>query len=129
LLLRFPAFFADLGYRGVTASFTFYNVPYASTRYGIITAIALSVGDRFDRKYGAIAGNSFTGMAFCRPPICCGRRRCCSPSAGKRAFSARVTRRRIGDRHSASCRSISQAAYFGAGQGRGCAAAAVLKRR
>jgi hypothetical protein len=49
------------------------------------------VGDRFDRKYGAIAGNSFTGMAFCRLPICCGRRRCCSPSAGKRAFSARVT--------------------------------------
>jgi hypothetical protein len=36
--------FADLGYQGVTASFTFYNVLCASTRYGIIAAIAFIGG-------------------------------------------------------------------------------------
>lgn len=83
LLLCFSAFFADLGYQGITALFPLYMVFTLHAPvywYGIITAIAFGagsffayigglVGDRFDRKYVAIAGNSFIPlMAFCGLP-------------------------------------------------------------
>ncbi len=73
LLISFSAFFADLGYQGVTALFPLYLVlarhapVYA---YGLITAASFGVGslfawlgghagDRWDRKRTAIAGNLF----------------------------------------------------------------------
>jgi len=73
LLLCFSAFFADLGYQGVTALFPLYVVFRLHAPvywYGIITAIAFGggagvgylgglIGDRHDRKYVAIAGNIF----------------------------------------------------------------------
>ncbi len=73
LLLCFSAFFADLGYQGVTALFPLYIVfrlHAAVYWYGIITAIAFGggagvgyvgglIGDRVDRKTIAIAGNTF----------------------------------------------------------------------
>lgn len=72
-LLCFSAFFADLGYQGVTALFPLYVVfrlHAAVTWYGVITAIAFGggaavgyvgglIGDRVDRKYLIIAGNAF----------------------------------------------------------------------
>jgi MFS family permease len=72
-LLCFSAFFADLGYQGVAALFPFdvvFRLHAPVFAYGIVTAIAFGggsffsyigglVGDRFDRKYVAIAGNAF----------------------------------------------------------------------
>ncbi len=79
LLLCFSAFFADLGYQGVSALFPLYIV-FALHEpvywYGIITGIAFGAGslfayigglagDRFDKKYVAIVGNMFIPlMAF-----------------------------------------------------------------
>jgi Major Facilitator Superfamily len=78
-LLCFSAFFADLGYQGVAALFPLDIVLrlHASVfAYGIVTAIAFGggsfvsyvggwLGDRFDRKHIAIAGNAFIPlMAF-----------------------------------------------------------------
>ncbi|HVX83431.1 MAG TPA: MFS transporter [Phycisphaerae bacterium] len=71
-LLNFSAFFADLGYQGVTALFPLWVVlelHRAVYWYGLITGIAFGVGalfayvggrvgDRFDKKYVSIAGNS-----------------------------------------------------------------------
>ncbi len=73
LLISFSAFFADLGYQGVTALFPLFlilrhHVPVYA--YGIITAIAFGVGsffafvggkagDRYDRKAVAVLGNLF----------------------------------------------------------------------
>ena len=80
LLLCFSAFFADLGYQGVSALFPLYIVFTLHEPvfwYGLITAIAYGagslfsyvgglVGDRLDKKYVAIAGNTFIPlMAFC----------------------------------------------------------------
>jgi MFS family permease len=80
LLLCFSAFFADLGYQGVAALFPLHIVFALRAPvywYGIVTAIAYGAGslfaylgglagDRFDKKYLAIAGNSFIPlMAFC----------------------------------------------------------------
>jgi MFS family permease len=83
LLLCFSAFFADLGYQGVSALFPLYIV-FALHEpvywYGIITGIAFGAGsvfayigglagDCFDKKYVAIAGNiliplmAFSGLA------------------------------------------------------------------
>lgn len=73
LLLCFSAFFADLGYQGVAALFPLYIVFTLHAPvywYGIITAIAFGAGsffayigglagDRFDKKYISIAGNTF----------------------------------------------------------------------
>jgi MFS family permease len=73
LLLCFSAFFADLGYQGVAALFPLYVVFSLHEPvywYGIVTAIAFGAGslfayigglagDRFDKKYIAIAGNTF----------------------------------------------------------------------
>lgn len=79
LLLCLSAFFADLGYQGVSAVFPLYIV-FALHEpvywYGIITGMAFGAGsffayigglagDRFDKKYVAIAGNTFIPiMAF-----------------------------------------------------------------
>lgn len=71
-LLCFSAFSADLGYQGVTALFPLYLVLqlHASLyAYGVVTAIAFGggafvaylggrAGDRFDRKWVAVAGNA-----------------------------------------------------------------------
>ncbi len=71
-LLCFSAFFADLGYQGVTALFPLYLVYQLHAPlyvYGIVTAIAFGggafisylggvSGDRFDKKAVSIAGNS-----------------------------------------------------------------------
>ncbi|MGB6535744.1 MAG: MFS transporter [Xanthobacteraceae bacterium] len=80
LLLCFSAFFADLGYQGVTALFPLYVVFVLHAPvywYGLVTAIAFGAGsffayigglagDRFDKKYVSIAGNTFIPlMAFC----------------------------------------------------------------
>ncbi len=80
LLLCFSAFFADLGYQGVAALFPLYIVFTLHAPvywYGIITAVAFGAGsffayvgglagDRFDKKYISIAGNTFIPlMAFC----------------------------------------------------------------
>ncbi len=73
LLISFSAFFADLGYQGVTALFPLFLIlrHHAPVYvYGIITAIAFGVGsffafiggragDRYDRKTIAILGNLF----------------------------------------------------------------------
>ncbi len=73
LLISFSAFFADLGYQGVTALFPLFLVlrHHAPVYvYGIVTAVAFGVGsffafiggkagDRFDRKTVAILGNLF----------------------------------------------------------------------
>jgi MFS family permease len=73
LLLCFSAFFADLGYQGVAALFPLYIVFRLHEPvywYGIITGIAFGAGsffaylgglagDRFDKKYVSIAGNTF----------------------------------------------------------------------
>ncbi|MHB1769738.1 MAG: MFS transporter [Minisyncoccota bacterium] len=79
LLLCFSAFFADLGYQGAAALFPLYVIFVLHEPiywYGIITAIAFGAGsffayigglagDRFDKKYVAIAGNIFIPlMAF-----------------------------------------------------------------
>ncbi len=70
-LLCFSAFFADLGYQGVTALFPLYLVYRLHAPlyvYGIVSAIAFGggafisylggvAGDRFDRKAVSIAGN------------------------------------------------------------------------
>jgi MFS family permease len=72
-LLCFSAFFADLGYQGVAALFPLYIVLELHEPvywYGIITGIAFGAGsffafigglagDRFDKKYVSIAGNTF----------------------------------------------------------------------
>lgn len=78
-LLCFSAFFADLGYQGVAALYPLYIIFVLREPvywYGIITAIAFGTGsffayvgglagDRFDKKYVAIAGNTFVSlMAF-----------------------------------------------------------------
>ncbi|MGH8319967.1 MAG: MFS transporter [Steroidobacteraceae bacterium] len=78
-LLCFSAFFADLGYQGVAALFPLdivFRLHAPVFAYGIVTAIAFGggslfsyvgglAGDRFDRKYVAIAGNTFIPlMAF-----------------------------------------------------------------
>lgn len=79
MLLCFSAFFADLGYQGVAALFPLYIV-FALHEpvywYGIITGVAFGAGsifayvgglagDHFDKKYVAIAGNTFIPlMAF-----------------------------------------------------------------
>jgi MFS family permease len=78
-LLCFSAFFADLGYQGVAALFPLYIVFQLRAPvyvYGIVTAIAFGggslvsyvggrLGDRFDRKLIAIAGNALIPlMAF-----------------------------------------------------------------
>ena len=71
-LLCFSAFFADLGYQGVTALFPLYLVYQLHAPlyvYGIVTAIAFGggafisylggvSGDRFDKKAVSIAGNT-----------------------------------------------------------------------
>ncbi len=73
LLISFSAFFADLGYQGVTALFPLFlilrhHIPVYV--YGIITAVAFGVGsffafiggkagDKYDRKTVAILGNLF----------------------------------------------------------------------
>ena len=71
-LLCFSAFFADLGYQGVTALFPLYLVYQLHAPlyvYGIVTAVAFGggafisylggvSGDRFDKKAVSIAGNS-----------------------------------------------------------------------
>ncbi|MGH6957776.1 MAG: MFS transporter [Caulobacteraceae bacterium] len=78
-LLCFSAFFADLGYQGVSALFPLYVV-FALREpvywYGVITGVAFGAGslfayigglagDRFDKKHIAIAGNLFIPlMAF-----------------------------------------------------------------
>jgi MFS family permease len=73
LLLCFSAFFADLGYQGVAALFPLYVVFARHAPlywYGVITAVAFGAGsffayigglagDRFDKKYVSIAGNTF----------------------------------------------------------------------
>jgi MFS family permease len=79
LLLCFSAFFADLGYQGVAALFPLYIVLELHRPvywYGAITGIAFGAGslfafvgglagDRYDKKYVAIAGNAFIPlMAF-----------------------------------------------------------------
>ncbi len=79
LLLCFSAFFADLGYQGVAALFPLFIVLELHEPvywYGIITGIAFGAGsffafigglagDRFDKKYVAIAGNALIPlMAF-----------------------------------------------------------------
>ncbi len=79
LLLCFSAFFADLGYQGVSALFPLYLVFVLHEPiywYGVITGVAFGAGsffaylgglagDRFDKKYIAIAGNLFIPlMAF-----------------------------------------------------------------
>ena len=72
-LLCFSAFFADLGYQGVTALFPLFLVFHLHARvyvYGMVTAIAFGggafisylgglSGDRFDKKAVSIAGNTF----------------------------------------------------------------------
>lgn len=72
-LLCFSAFFADLGYQGVTALFPLYLVFHLHAPlyvYGIVTAIAFGggafisylggvAGDRFDKKGVSILGNTF----------------------------------------------------------------------
>lgn len=72
-LLCFSAFFADLGYQGVTALFPLYLVFHLHAplyAYGIVTAIAFGggafiaylggiAGDRLDKKAVSIAGNTF----------------------------------------------------------------------
>lgn len=78
-LLCFSAFFADLGYQGVSALFPLYIILRLHApvfMYGIVTAIAFGggslfsyiggrAGDRFDRKAIAICGNAFIPlMAF-----------------------------------------------------------------
>ena len=78
-LLCFSAFFADLGYQGVAALFPLhivFSLHEPVYWYGIITGIAFGAGsffayvgglagDRFDKKYVAIAGNMFIPlMAF-----------------------------------------------------------------
>ena len=78
-LLCFSAFFADLGYQGVAALFPLYLVFQLHAPvyvYGIVTAVAFGggalvsyvgglLGDRFDRKIIAIAGNALIPlMAF-----------------------------------------------------------------
>jgi MFS family permease len=80
LLLCFSAFFADLGYQGVAALFPLYVVFALDAPvywYGVVTAMAFGggslfayvggmAGDRFDKKYVSIAGNSFIPlMALC----------------------------------------------------------------
>jgi MFS family permease len=79
LLLCFSAFFADLGYQGVTALFPLYVVLTLREPiywYGVITGVAFGAGsffaylgglagDRFDKKHVSIAGNLFIPlMAF-----------------------------------------------------------------
>ena len=79
VLLSFSAFFADLGYQGVSALFPLYIVFSLHEQvywYGIITALAYGggsffayigglSGDRFDKKFVAIAGNALIPlMAF-----------------------------------------------------------------
>ncbi len=73
LLLCFSAFFADLGYQGVTALFPLhlvFSLHEPVYWYGIVTGIAFGAGsffayigglagDRFDKKYVAIGGNTF----------------------------------------------------------------------
>lgn len=78
-LLCFSAFFADLGYQGVAALFPLhivFSLHEPVYWYGIITGVAFGAGslfayigglagDRFDKKYVAIAGNTFIPlMAF-----------------------------------------------------------------
>lgn len=72
-LLCFSAFFADLGYQGVTALFPLYLVIHLHASlydYGLVTAIAFGggafvaylgglAGDRFDKKTVSIVGNAF----------------------------------------------------------------------
>lgn len=71
-LLNFSAFFADLGYQGVSALFPLYLVFHLHAPvfvYGLVTAIAFGggslfaylgglAGDRWDKKWIAIAGNA-----------------------------------------------------------------------
>jgi len=71
LLICFSAFFADLGYQGVTALFPLFVVLELHEpiyMYGIITAISFGAGslfayfggkagDKYDKKYVAILGN------------------------------------------------------------------------
>ncbi len=79
LLISFSAFFADLGYQGVTALFPLFIVfelHQPIYMYGIITAISFGMGslfayfggkagDKYDKKYIAILGNIFIPfMAF-----------------------------------------------------------------
>ena len=73
LLISFSAFFADLGYQGVTALFPLFIVfqlREPAYVYGFITAISFGVGsffaflggragDKYDRKAVAISGNIF----------------------------------------------------------------------
>ncbi len=73
LLISFSAFFADLGYQGVTALFPLFIVLQLHEPayiYGVITAISFGVGsffaflggragDKYDRKAVAIWGNIF----------------------------------------------------------------------
>lgn len=78
-LLCFSAFFADLGYQGVVALFPLrivFELHAPIFAYGVVTAVAFGggsllaylgglAGDRFDRKWVAIAGNVFIPlMAF-----------------------------------------------------------------
>lgn len=72
-LLCFSAFFSDLGYQGVAALFPLrvvFQLHAPVFAYGVVTAIAFGggslfaylgglAGDRFDRKWVAIAGNTF----------------------------------------------------------------------
>jgi MFS family permease len=79
LLICFSAFFADLGYQGVTALFPLFLViqlHQPAYVYGIITALSFGIGsffayiggragDRFDKKQIALLGNIFIPlMAF-----------------------------------------------------------------
>lgn len=73
LLISFSAFFADLGYQGVTALFPLFIVLQLHTPvyiYGIITAVSFGIGsffafiggkagDKYSRKTIAILGNIF----------------------------------------------------------------------
>lgn len=73
LLISFSAFFADLGYQGVTALFPLFIVLHLHAPvylYGIITAASFGVGsffayiggragDKYDRKWVAFWGNLF----------------------------------------------------------------------
>lgn len=73
LLISFSAFFADLGYQGVTALYPLFLVIDLRVPvywYGLVTAASFGIGslfayvggragDRFDKKYVSIAGNIF----------------------------------------------------------------------
>lgn len=80
LLISFSAFFADLGYQGVTALFPLFLVIELRQPvylYGLITALSFGAGslfaylggqagDKYDRKKISILGNIFIpAMAFC----------------------------------------------------------------